>query len=231
MMPVQDVSVVRGRPDAVPRPDWVLLYRAGLSRKQIAELTGAPPSTVSYHLASAKAADPALKAAHAAAAGKSTMQVPRPGLKRMDQVIAMVQATGRYPLPTADAAWERKLAGWLRRRRRDANMGILDPAVRDGLAVLPDWHCRPGHLEGEALWQDRLKTLIAYRAAGHDWPRRKRAETDVERELGEWLNAQRFKLGRGTLSTEKAVALDTALPGWRAGRKRGGKPWDLSSAG
>lgn len=212
------------RSDAAPRPDWVLLYRAGLSRKQISELTGAPLSTVSYHLTSAKAADPALKAAHAAAAGKSTTAPSRPGLQRMDQVIAMVQATGRYPSPTADAAWERKLAAWLRRRRRDANMGILDPVVGEGLAVLPDWRCRPGHLEREALWQDRLSTLIAYRAAGHEWPRRKRAETGAERELGEWLNAQRFKLGRGTLSTEKAAALDTTLPGWRAGRKRGGKP-------
>jgi primosomal protein N'' len=189
----------------------------------IAELTGAPPSTVSYHLAAAKAADPALKAAHAAA-GKTTAQASRPGLKRMNQVIAMVQATGRYPSSTADQAWERKLAAWLRRRRRDAKAGILDPAVREGLAVLPDWRGRPGHLEREALWQDRLGALIEYRAAGLDWPRRKKAETDAERELGEWLQSQRFKLGRGTLSTEKATVLDTALPGWRAGRKRGREP-------
>ena len=54
-------------------------------------------------------------------------------------------------------------------------------------------------------------------------PRGKKAETDAEHELGEWLPAQRFKLGRGTLSAEKAAALDAAVPGWRAGRKRGGK--------
>lgn len=133
--------MARGRSGTAPDPDWVLLYRAGLSGKKIAELTGAPPSTVSYHLAAAKATDPGLKAAHAAA-GKSPNHASQPGLKRMNQVIAVVQATGRYPSPSADAAWEQKLAAWLRRRRRDANAGILGPAVAAGLAVLPDWRHR-----------------------------------------------------------------------------------------
>lgn len=96
--------------------------------------------------------------------------------------------------------------------------------------MLPDWRCRPGELERESIWQDRLAALIEYRTAGHDWPRRKRAETDTERELGEWLQGQRFKLGRGTLSTDHATLLDTTLPGWRTGRKRGTKPGTVSAS-
>lgn len=213
--------MAKKRSASAPHPDWVLLYRGGLSTNKITELTGAPPSTVRYHLAAAKAADPGLKAEHAAAAGRSTTQGKQPGLQRMNQVIAMVQATGRYPSTAADAAWERKLAAWLRRRRRDANAGVLDPAIRDGLSVLPDWRRRPGDLERESVWQDRLAAVIDYRASGHDWPRRKKAETDAEHELGEWLHKQRGKLGRGTLSAEEAAALDAALPGWLTGRKRG----------
>lgn len=157
-----------------------------------------------------------------AADGRTRSHGKQSGLKRMNQVIAMVQATGRYPSATADAAWERKLAAWLRRRRRDANAGILAPAIRDGLAVLPDWRRRPGDIEREAVWQHRLEDIIHHRASGHDWPRRKKAESDTEHELGEWLHAQRFKHGRGTLSAEKVAALDAAVPGWLAGRKRGG---------
>lgn len=66
----------------------------------------------------------------------------------------MVEATGRYPSATAEAAWERKLAAWRRRQHRDANAGIL--AIHDGLALLPGWRSRPSDIEREALWQDRL---------------------------------------------------------------------------
>jgi hypothetical protein len=211
------------RSDAAPNPEWVLMYRRGLSRKKIAELTGAPPSTVGYHLSVAKTADPDLKAEHDAAAGKPTTQETHPGLNRMHQVVSMVQATGRYPSRNADDVSERKLAAWLRRRRRDAEAGILAPMIHDGLAVLPDWQRQPRDVVGEATWKDRLAALIAVRASGHDWPRHKNANTDVERELGVWLHTQRFKLHRGRLSSKKAEALDAAVPGWLAGRKRGRK--------
>ncbi|MBT2522500.1 helicase associated domain-containing protein [Arthrobacter sp. ISL-28] len=68
----------------------------------------------------------------------------------------------------------------------------------------------------------RTSVIIDYRASGHDWPRRKKADTDTEDELGDWLHAQRFKHGRGTLSPEKVAALDAAVPGWLVGRKRRG---------
>jgi hypothetical protein len=197
------------------------MYRCGFSRKVIAELTGAPPSTVGYHLSAARNADPALKTAHDAAAGKSTAEEAHKGLQRVRQVVTMVQTTGRYPSPAADAAWERKLAAWLRRRRRDAAAGILSPIIRDELAVLPDW--RQADAAKDVIWRDRLAALIAYRESGHDWPRHKNADTDLERELGVWLHAQRFKLRRGKLNPKKTEALDTAVPGWLHGRKRRGK--------
>jgi hypothetical protein len=35
---------------AVPESEWVLMYRRGLGRGQIAEQSGAPVRTVGYHL-------------------------------------------------------------------------------------------------------------------------------------------------------------------------------------
>ena len=210
--------------EAVPNPVWVLLYRTGLSRKKIAELDGAPPSTVGYHLSVARSADPGLKAEHDAAAGKkpAPQQVPH-GMRRMHEVIGFVEETGRYPSPAAEDVEERKLAAWLRRRRRDARAGLLDPAVGEGLAVLPGWQRKPREVAAESGWQQQLAALIAYRLAGNDWPRHKAADTREEHELGFWLHTQRLKLRRGKLSATKLEALDKALPGWLTGRKRGRK--------
>ncbi|WP_307103292.1 helicase associated domain-containing protein [Arthrobacter globiformis] len=76
----------------------------------------------------------------------------------------------------------------------------------------------------EARWQGRLTALIAYRAAGHDWPRHKATITGEEHELGVWLHTQRFKQRRGELELGRADALDAGVPGWRAGRPRGRQP-------
>jgi hypothetical protein len=64
MTPTMD-SKLRRAPDA----EWVLMYRLGLSRKRIADLVGAEPATVGYHLVIARRQDPRLEAAHLAAAG------------------------------------------------------------------------------------------------------------------------------------------------------------------
>jgi hypothetical protein len=145
--------VVRNRSDAAPRPDPVLLYRAGLPQKKIAELTGAPLSTVSYHLAAAKAADPALKAAQAAA-GKSTTQVPGAGLEAHGPGDLDGPSNRTLPVTHGRCCVGTEAGGMAAAPAPDANAGIPDPAVREGLAMLPDWRCRPGHLEREAMWQD-----------------------------------------------------------------------------
>lgn len=142
---------------------------------------------------------------------------------RMNELIAMVQENGTYPSSKADDVTERSLAAWLQRRRRDVQRGALASAYRDGLAVLPNWQGTPRAVAFEAAWQDRLAALVAYRASGHDWPRHKATVTGIEHELGIWLHTQRFKLRRGELNAEKAWALDSAVPGWSEGRRRGRK--------
>lgn len=196
------------------------MYRAGLSRGRIAELTGTSPSTVSYHLRAARAADPGLRAAHEKAAEPKTTRVTYQGLDRMKELIAAVQETGRYPSQYASDLSERSLAAWLKRRRREAHTGTLAPAYREGLSVLPGWEGTPRTVVFQARWQERLKALTAYRAAGKDWPLHE-GTTGQEHELGVWLHRQRFELHRGELDPRKAAALDAAVPGWLTGRKRG----------
>ena len=199
-------------------PEWTLMYRKGLSRKKIAELARVKVSAVGSHLAAAKAADPGLKTEHRAATASGTGYAA-PGLKRLYQLLAMVEATGRYPSRSAEDKAERELAQWLRRRRRDADAGILNSVIGAGLSVLPDWRRRPREAREEQQWQDHLQQLAAYRAAGHPWPRTTPGVAAPEKELGGWLRNQRYKFRQGELSPARSDALDAALPGWSAGRK------------
>ncbi|TSE17379.1 hypothetical protein B1A87_017860 [Arthrobacter sp. KBS0703] len=125
--------------DLVPNPEWVRMYRRGLSRGQISDQTGAPISTVGYHLTAARTADPALREEHFAAANGDPARATRRSVERMNELVGMVRQTGRYPATNAPDASERNLAAWLRRRRRDAAAGSLTRIIDDGLSVLPDW--------------------------------------------------------------------------------------------
>lgn len=66
------------RRDAAPNPAWVLMYRGGLTRGQIAKLVGAATSTVGYRLTIARSTDPGLHAAHEAAAALKTRHAATP---------------------------------------------------------------------------------------------------------------------------------------------------------
>ena len=184
-----------------------------------------PSRTVSYHLAVARALDPALQQNHDAAdPGHASARVTARSLERMNDLVSMFRTTGRYPSSRSGDAAERSLAAWLRRRRRDTENGRLAPEIRDGLACLPGWQGRPRADADEARWQTRLKELIQYRTTGKDWPRHKATDIGPEHALGVWLHTQRYRLHRGNLDPAKQQALDDAVPGWSTGRTRGRKP-------
>src|SRR5688572_21701493 len=154
---------------SAPYQEWVLMYRKGLSRGQIADLTGAAPATVGYHLGLARTQDPGLQSEHETAARKPA--VNGQGRERLQQIVAFVQDTCRYPSRSSGDAEERTLAAWLQRRRREAADGTLAPAYLQGLAELPAWRGTPRAAADEARWQEQLTALAAYRASGQDWPR------------------------------------------------------------
>lgn len=209
----------------VPNPEWVLMYRCGLTRTRIAALVGAPASKVGYHLTVARVLNPGIANEHEALALNTLApKVRASGIARMNELIEFVTAEGKYPSAKAETPEERRLGLWLQRQRRRAAAGSLAPAVRDGLQALPGWETNTRSLADESRWQERLAALIDYRANGEDWPRHKKTANEEEHTLGVWLHAQRSKHARGELSPAQAAALNDALPGWREGRRRGRKP-------
>jgi hypothetical protein len=98
------------------------------------------------------------------------------------------------------------------------------PTYSDGLKQIADWELRTRKDDDEARWNQRLQDLTAYIAAGNDWPRHKRTDTEEERVLGMWLHIQRMKYRRSELGQDRKAQLDALLPRWREGRTRGRPP-------
>ncbi|MEK0153451.1 hypothetical protein [Arthrobacter oryzae] len=121
--------------------------------RRIAALTGAPATTVGYHLAVARAGDPGLEAAHEEAVAGKTLRVSAQGLARMQELVAMVHEAERYPSPRAGTAAERSLGVWLERRRREAAQGTLAAEYREGLGVLWGWQGATRAVSDEARWE------------------------------------------------------------------------------
>jgi hypothetical protein len=208
----------------VPHPEWVLMYRLGLTGTRIAELTGTPRSKVGYHLTVARRLDPGLDQEHKARTPRKGVRVSAGSVERMNEPIEFVGSVGRYPSYVGSSQEERRLAVWLQRRRHEVSVDQLAPVFRDGLRALPGWEFRTRSSIDESRWHECLAALVAYRASGKDWPRHKKTASEDEHTLGIWLHTQRYKLRRGELPPSKTEILDSDLPGWREGRRRGRKP-------
>lgn len=202
------------------------MYRAGMPASRIASLSAAAESTVRYHLQIAAREEPSLRAEHRRAAPRPPAKMDSRSLQNLEDVIALYRAEGRLPNPRAKSARERALSSWLGRRRQDADNGTLSPTVKTRLEEIPGWDAPRRQKERrEALWNQRLVELIAYRAEGKDWPLHKKAGTEQERVLGVWIHGQRIAYRQGTLAPARQARLDAELPGWRQGRpRRGGRP-------
>lgn len=111
-----------------PHPEWVDMYRRGITAARIAVLVDVPASTVRYHLQASKRADPGLPAEHRAALAPTAKRTPKAGLRNLADVLAFHQSTGRLPARHGTSAKERALGVWLSRRRREAEQGTLSPA-------------------------------------------------------------------------------------------------------
>lgn len=214
-----DETVLHARRSA-PYWEWVQMYRRGIEPAKIAEVCGAPVTTVRYHLQIAAEQDPGLRGEHTAA---RPVKIPSETLQRMNELISFYRTEGRLPAAHAASRREQSLSSWLYRRRREAAEGRLSPTLREGLAVIPGWdQASSRKAEDEARWQRRVREVSAFRKATGEWPRHQKTDDPVERKLGVWLHGQRINYNHGTLAPEKKSELDAVLPGWREGRPRSG---------
>lgn len=198
------------------------MYRRGIPTAKIAAGAGVAETTVRYHLAIAARLEPGIRAEHQAALlPVSPTRLTAAGRRNLEAIIALYKAQGR--LPARSLARDKALAAWLDHRRQEAAKGTLSPVYAEALDVIPDWS-RPStrQAENEAHWKQRLAEVTASRAAGNDWPRHSKTNSEAERVLGVWLHTQRIDYRAGKLAADKETQLSAAIPGWRQGRVRQG---------
>lgn len=208
-----------------PHPEWVQMYRQGLTTARIAAIAGAAQSTVRYHMAIAAATEPSIRDEHHKACHHAPVtRVTPEGLQNLNDTVALYTSEGRLPSTKSPSARERALAMWLTRRRQDHDQGTLSPTYSNGLQEIPGWEQRTRTDKDAKRWNQRLQELTGYMAASNGWPRHKKTDTEEERVLGMWLHIQRMKCRRNELDQDKETRLNTLLPGWRDGRTRGRPP-------
>lgn len=214
-----------------PDPEWVQMYRQGVPVARIAVLAGAAEATVRYHLQIAARAEPSLRGEHARTVQRPAKKLDERGLKNVAEIVALYRAEGRLPSSKSASMRERSLESWLAAKRQQSQNGTLSPAYRDGLREIPGWDTpRRQKEQREELWNQRFTEVLAYRAAGNDWPLHKEAGSERERLLGVWLHSQRITYRDGTLRPDREQRLNTELPGWRQGRRPGRRPQPIPGA-
>lgn len=214
-----------------PDPEWVQMYRQGVPVSRIAVLAGAAEATVRYHLQIAARAEPSLQGEHARTVQRPAKKLDERGLKNVADIVALYRAEGRLPSSKSTSTRERSLESWLAAKRQQSHNGTLSPVYRDGLREIPGWDTpRRQKEQREELWNQRFTEVLAYRAAGNDWPLHKEATSEQERLLGVWLHSQRITYRDGTLRPDREQRLNTELPGWRQGRRPGRRPQPLPDA-
>lgn len=202
-----------------PDPEFVLMYRKGISSSKIAAMEGVAESTVRYHLQIASRAEPSLRDEHKAALPAAVRRPQDKGLRNLADVIAFHESEGMLPVAHGKTSRERALGTWLMRRRREAAQGRLSPLYYEALAVFPGWDkTSTRKADDEVRWQQRLEELRVLRAGGGDWPRHQKTDDPSERTLGVWLHGQRIDYRAGKLARTKERKLNKALPGWKEGR-------------
>lgn len=202
-------------------PEWDLMYRQGLTVRQVADLCGAVRGTVDRHIRLQKQRDPSLHADHE----KNLPPVPPRSVTpvwagNLEAVKQFRDEHGRYPTSKNPDHEARRLARWLTDQRARLKAGRLSAEKQERLAALPDWAASQRPRIDAERWEHRLDELRSFRAEQRRWPRHRNAASEHERVLGVWLHSRRQEAYRNVLPNERREALNEAVPGWNTWHAR-----------
>lgn len=145
------------------------MYRKGLIPARIAELCGALPRTVGWHLRVERGKQPDLLAEHLANRLADNPRPPSPGrLANVDALAEFRRMHGRYPPAEDQDPASRRLSQWLAEQRRADRADKLPKDRRQILATLPGWDVNQRAKLDARRWKTRAEDLRAFRKAeGH----------------------------------------------------------------
>lgn len=202
--------------------EWILMYRQGLSKRQIAEVCATRLSRVSRRINQAISGDESLEPAHVA--NLPVVVVIDPARARwigwFEEVRQFTKAQGRLPSKNEVGSREMRLSVWLGQQRGAYRGGNLSQEYQHLLDSLGSWQISERQRREEQAWQEHLGQLQDYVAREGSWPVWRQTESEEERAVGAWLHAQRQGFKRGKLHPDRITALNNAVPGWYDPRRR-----------
>ncbi|WP_461163598.1 helicase associated domain-containing protein [Arthrobacter sp. R4-81] len=202
-------------------PEWDLMYRQGLTVKQIAELCGVVRGTVDRHIHIQKQRDPSLRTAHDRNLPASkTHPIGKVWQANLEGVKEFRDKHGRYPTSKNPDHVARRLARWLTDQRARLKAGTLSQAKQDLMAGLPDWAANQRPRIDAERWEQRLGQLRTFRVENQRWPRHRASASEHERVLGVWLHSRRQEAIRDAMPKDQRTALDREIPGWNTWKPR-----------
>lgn len=197
-------------------PEWDMMFAAGLTAREIADLCHQNVATVRSHLGKREKYIPGLRAGHEVALNARDPDRPSTRWrKKLDEVIRFRATYGRLPRRDQDE-YERALFRWIAVQRRSYEAGHMSEAKSVLLNGVSGWSVNVHQRERDELWRSNLSNLQDYVLEFETMPHYKNFSTEHEHSLGVWLHRQHQSRAEQTLARWRLDALDETIPGWKS---------------
>lgn len=197
-------------------PEWDLMYSAGLTAREIADLCAHSISTVHFHLRKREQYEPGFQSKHLEAL--RLRHPDRPSTQWRNQLNMMKEFTeknGRLPISKAGPD-EARLHSWLVNQQRSSARGEMSPGKIFLLDSVFEWRTTPRQDVLARHWLERLHMVADYFSQAGHFPRYRNYTTELEHTLGVWLHVQHQNRSQKKLPEERLTKLNETLPGWRS---------------
>lgn len=196
-------------------PEWDLMYSAGLTAREIADLCHANIATVHLHMKTREKYEPGFNELHAdALRSRGNGRPSTKWRRRAQETVEFVAKHKELPQRSGDLE-ELSLHNWLSRQRNLRAKGQLSRSKIEILQQLGEWYVSPQRIR-EITWLGRLQDLQEFVIKHDRLPRYRRYTNEQERTLGVWLHNQHQRRMRDELPESRLAALNATIPGWRS---------------
>lgn len=193
-----------------------MMYRAGLTVREIADNCGYDVRTVNRHVRVREKYEPDFYTAHLNAFEKREKGRPSTRWKHI-YIDLQVFWNENQRLPSYGGNNdESRLHRWLSEQRRLNERGNLSSSKTKLLNEIPGWTLSTRASELDARWQANFEAFVLFVQDYGRFPRYKNFSSERERALGVWLHSQHQRRSNGVLRSDRSRALDNAVPGWKS---------------
>ena len=197
-------------------PEWDLMYSAGLTAREIADLCAHNISTVHFHLRRREQYEPGFQSKHFEALKSRHPDRPTTQWrKQLNLLKEFINENGRLPISKATPE-EARLQSWLVNQQRSYARGEMSPGKIFLLDSVFEWRATAHRDVLARHWLDRLQMVASYVSQVGQFPRYRNYTTELEHTLGVWLHIQHQNRSQKKLPEERLTKLNETIPGWRS---------------